>query len=131
MSFSEDRGYVVAAGNSAGFPCRYLCLLIVTAGCTADKKPSKMETALANMAKGVVIPIEAEKRKNPLPVNADTLREGRSIYLQSYAICHGEDGHGHTDIGRTMYPPAMPWPLPMSSTGPTLSFSGLYRMAFG
>jgi mono/diheme cytochrome c family protein len=35
------------------------------------------------------------------------LIEGRKIYLQSCAICHGADGHGHTELGRGMYPPAM------------------------
>lgn len=82
-------------------------LVISRGACTANKEPSKMETTLANTAQYVVIPIEAEKRVNPLPANADTLREGRSIYLQSYAICHGDDGHGHTELGLGMYPPAM------------------------
>ena len=66
-----------------------------------------METTLANMAKDVVIPIEAEKKKNPLPANEDTLRAGERLYLQSCALCHGTDGHGRTELGRSMYPPAM------------------------
>ncbi len=82
-------------------------LVISLGACTANKEPSKVETTLANMAKDVVIPIEAEKKINPLPVNGDSLREGRGLYLQSCAICHGDDGHGHTDLGRGMYPPAM------------------------
>src|SRR5438876_5017759 len=76
-------------------------------GCTANKKPSKVEATLANMAKDVVIPIEAENRKNPLPANEQTLKDGRDIYVQSCAICHGADGHGRTNLGRGMYPPAM------------------------
>jgi len=59
------------------------------------------------MAKDVVIPIEAEKKKNPLPANEDTLRAGERLYLQSCALCHGTDGHGRTELGRSMYPPAM------------------------
>lgn len=82
-------------------------ILIVMGGCTANKKPSKMETTLANMAKDVVIPIEAENKINPLPVSAVAVNEGRKLYLQSCAICHGTDGHGHTELGRGMYPPAM------------------------
>ncbi len=76
-------------------------------GCTAHKQPSRVETTLANMAKDVVIPIEAENLKNPLPWNDEVIRQGQQVYLQSCALCHGTDGHGRTDLGRAMYPPAM------------------------
>ena len=76
-------------------------------GCTAHTQPSKVETTLANMAKDVVIPIEAEGKKNPLPDNDEVTRQGQQIFLQSCALCHGTDGHGRTDLGRNMYPPAM------------------------
>jgi mono/diheme cytochrome c family protein len=82
-------------------------LVIVIGGCTADKRPSKVETTLANMAKDVVIPIEAENKTNPLLASEDSVSEGKKLYLQSCAICHGTDGHGHTELGRGMYPPAM------------------------
>ena len=82
-------------------------LAIVLGGCTADKKPSKVETTLANMAKDVVIPIEVENEINPLRVNKGTSNEGRRLYLQSCAVCHGVDGHGRTELGQSMYPPAM------------------------
>jgi mono/diheme cytochrome c family protein len=82
-------------------------LVIALGGCTANKKPSKVETTLANMAKDVVIPIEAENKPNPLPASKVAVSEGRKLYLQSCAICHGTDGHGYTELGRGMYPPAM------------------------
>jgi hypothetical protein len=44
-------------------------LVVILGGCTADKRPTKVETTLANMAKDVVIPIEAENKTNPLAVN--------------------------------------------------------------
>jgi hypothetical protein len=62
-------------------------LVISLGACTANKESSKVETTLANMAKDVVIPIEAEKKKKTLPVNEDTLREARSICLQSFESC--------------------------------------------
>jgi len=80
--------------------------LLLTA-CTATKTPSKMETTLANMAKDVVIPIEAGDVKDPLPTSPQVVEEGRQAYLQSCALCHGTDGHGATTIGRAMYPPVM------------------------
>ena len=76
-------------------------------GCTAHQQPSRVETALANAAKDVVIPIQAENTKNPLPDSQEVLNQGRELFLQSCAICHGSDGRGETYIGRNMYPPAM------------------------
>ena len=90
---------------------RFAIALIAAAfflgGCTANKSPSTVETTLANMAKDVVIPIEAEKKGNPSSASEDGLHAGRRIYLESCAICHGTDGHGRTELGRSMYPPAM------------------------
>jgi mono/diheme cytochrome c family protein len=82
-------------------------VLVLFPGCTANKQPSKVEATLANMAKDVVIPIEAESRKNPLPASEQAVKEGQELYAQSCAICHGTDGHGRTSLGRAMYPPAM------------------------
>ena len=75
--------------------------------CTANKKPSSFESALANMAKDVVIPLKAHRAKNPIPQGEKAIKAGQQVYLQSCALCHGTDGHGYTDLGRHMYPPAM------------------------
>src|SRR2546425_8426726 len=82
-------------------------LAVLIAGCTAKKQPSKLETTLANMAKDVVIPIEATNLKNPLPASEEVIAQGQQAYMQSCALCHGADGHGRTELGRGMYPPAM------------------------
>jgi mono/diheme cytochrome c family protein len=82
-------------------------LAFLLSACTAHQKPSTVETALANAAKDIVIPIEAEDLKNPLPGNSQVTGEGQQAYLQSCAICHGADGHGQTTLGQGMYPPAM------------------------
>ena len=75
--------------------------------CTANKQPSKIETTLANMAKDVVIPMEARSLKNPLPHDDRVVEQGEQIYMGSCGMCHGMDGHARTDLGRSMYPPAM------------------------
>jgi len=97
--------------RTAQFRFRPTGLIVLTASlaasCTANKQPSKVETALANMAKDVAIPIEAETLANPLPANDDVVSQGRQVYSQSCAVCHGPDGRGSTDLGRNMYPPAM------------------------
>ncbi len=84
-----------------------LALAFMIFACTAHKKPSKVETTLANMAKDVVIPIEAQRNKNPLPDDDETVKQGQQIFLQSCALCHGPDGRGQTELGQNMYPPAM------------------------
>lgn len=84
-----------------------LALGALTFACTAHKQPSRAETTLANMAKDVIIPIQAAQKHNPLPETDQVLEQGRQVFLQSCAICHGSDGHGETDLGRNMYPPAM------------------------
>ncbi len=85
-----------------------LCALnVLTLACSAHKQPSRLETALANMAKDVVIPIEAKNLKNPLLASDEVVGQGEQIYMQACGICHAMDGHAGTDLGRAMYPPAM------------------------
>jgi mono/diheme cytochrome c family protein len=76
-------------------------------GCTADKHPSPEETNLANAAKDVAIPLEAGKMQNPLPDSAEVVSQGQEVFLGACAQCHGADGRGDTDLGRSMAPPAM------------------------
>src|ERR1700761_4019493 len=58
-------------------------------GCTANKHPSQGETALANAAKDVTIPLEAGKKKNPLPETDEVVSQGQEVFLGSCAECHG------------------------------------------
>ena len=76
-------------------------------GCTADKRPSREETNLANAAKDVVIPLEAGKKTNPLPETDEVVSQGQDVFLGSCAQCHGPDGRGDSNIGHNMDPPAM------------------------
>lgn len=94
-------------GGRLAFSFLLAALAGAVLGCTAHKQPSKVETALANIAKDVMIPIEAENLKNPLPTSPEVIQQGRDVYMQSCALCHGADGHARTDLGRAMYPPAM------------------------
>jgi len=88
-------------------PGLFIAVAFLACGCSAHKKPSSVETALANVAKDLVIPMEAEKLKNPLGGDPQTVSQGQQIYVQSCAICHGNDGHGQTTLGQGMYPPVM------------------------
>jgi len=88
----------------AGF---LVAIALMMSACTAHEKPSTVETALANMAKDIAIPIQAEDLKNPLHSDPQIVSQGQQIYLQSCAVCHGTDGHGQTAVGQGMYPPVM------------------------
>lgn len=76
-------------------------------GCTANKQPSQGETNLADAAKDVAIPLEAGKKKNPLPDTDEVVSQGQELFLGSCAQCHAADGRADTSLGRTMAPPAM------------------------
>jgi mono/diheme cytochrome c family protein len=76
-------------------------------GCTADKHPSQGETDLADAAKDVTIPLEAGKMQNPLPDTDEVVGQGQEVFLGSCAQCHGADGRGDSNLGRSMNPPAM------------------------
>ncbi|UWZ85238.1 cytochrome c [Occallatibacter riparius] len=82
-------------------------VVLFASGCSANKKPTKLETALANAAKDVVIPLEAKGLKNPFPASEANIQAGKQIYLQQCALCHAADGHAETKLGLAMYPPAM------------------------
>ncbi|HTY85658.1 MAG TPA: cytochrome P460 family protein, partial [Silvibacterium sp.] len=77
------------------------------AGCKADQHPSQEEGNLANAAKDVAIPLEAGKMKNPLSPTDEIVSQGQEVFLGSCAQCHGADGRGDSDLGRSMNPPAM------------------------
>ena len=84
-----------------------LGLGVAMAGCSAHATPLAIETKLANAAKDVVIPLEAEKLANPTPDTALTLAQGRKVFVERCALCHSRDGHSQNPLGRAMYPPAM------------------------
>ncbi|MGH9467081.1 MAG: c-type cytochrome [Terriglobales bacterium] len=82
-----------------------VCLLAVA--CSARGKPSGLETKLANAAKDVVIPMEAQNKKDPVPNTEATLAQGREIFLAHCALCHSSNGHSQNPLGLAMNPPAM------------------------
>ena len=116
MRESGDRPWVGGQrGNDRRVAPKHVLMLamisatlgILLQGCTADRHPSQGETTLANAAKDVTIPLEAGKKKNPLPETDEVVSQGQEVFLGSCAQCHGADGRADTEIGRNMAPPAM------------------------
>jgi len=49
-------------------------------------------------------PAEADQITNPLKGNADAIKEGKKLYKQQCAICHGDTGKGDGVAGMTLTP---------------------------
>lgn len=81
--------------------------LLLLSGCSAHGKPSAIEVKIANAAKDVVIPFEAESAKNPAPTTPLALAQGQAVFMAHCALCHSSDGHSQNQLGLAMYPPAM------------------------
>jgi mono/diheme cytochrome c family protein len=79
---------------------------LFTTGFSAKTEPHALEVLLARQIRHLAIPIEKRDAPNPVPLNADVLKEGRSHFADHCAICHGNDGSGQTPIGKNVYPKA-------------------------
>lgn len=102
------RGQTVkSALKMCGLVVGVLVCVMYVAGCAAKRKPLPLEDSVANMAKDIAIPIEARNVKSPVLASDAAVKDGEQIYAQNCALCHGIDGHGYTELGRHMFPPAM------------------------
>ncbi len=74
------------------------------AGISARPDPSALEASLARHVRHVAVPFSARALANPVPVDADVLRQARAHFADHCASCHGNDGKGETAMGRALYP---------------------------
>lgn len=79
---------------------------VLLSGCSATRKPSALEAALADAAKKMVFPVEVRGLRNPLSPSLQSINRGRHIYQQYCSFCHDADGRSSTWIGQAVYPPA-------------------------
>jgi mono/diheme cytochrome c family protein len=73
-------------------------------GLSSRATPSRLETLLARNARHLAIPSNARLTQNPLPASPEDLREARLHFADHCAICHANDGSGHTAFGEGLYP---------------------------
>jgi mono/diheme cytochrome c family protein len=71
---------------------------------SARAEPTRLETAVALRLRHLSIPAAERGKTNPLPANAENLREGLEHFADHCAVCHGNSGAGDTTIGRGLYP---------------------------
>ena len=75
-------------------------------GVSAQAEPTAMETMIASTARHFAVPLSARGARNPVPLTAATVGEGRDHFADHCANCHANDGSGRTEIGTSLYPKA-------------------------
>ena len=79
-------------------------ILLIHRGFRATATPPALEVSLARRIRNFAIPSDESDKKNPVPLNSESLRQARDLFLNRCATCHGVDGSGRTPIGGSTYP---------------------------
>ena len=74
-------------------------------GFSARAKPSVIESYVARMIRGLIVPHGIKALVNPLTPTPIVIAEARDHFADHCAICHANDGSGKTKICQGMYPP--------------------------
>jgi len=75
-------------------------------GVSARDTPTRTEAFIARIVRRFATPAAMRRARNPVPLDAAVLAEGRAHWADHCATCHGNDGRGQTEIGRGLYPKA-------------------------
>src|SRR3989454_6639900 len=73
-------------------------------GLSSRATPGKLETMVARKARRLALPANARLAQNPVLASAEELRDARLHFADHCAICHANDGSGHSEIGDGLYP---------------------------
>jgi mono/diheme cytochrome c family protein len=79
---------------------------LMRGGFRANATPSSAEALVARTVRNLSIPGEESRLKNPFEKNSDATRQGRVLFLNRCAVCHGPDGSAQTQAGLNLYPKA-------------------------
>jgi mono/diheme cytochrome c family protein len=86
----------VAAGGYA--------VVLVRRGFSALATPSAIEEFAATMARKMAVPSAYRQLRNPIMPSTENIRRGMEHFSYHCATCHSNDGSGHTQFGRGLYP---------------------------
>jgi len=81
-----------------------IVISILHDGLSARATPTRLEAVLARNARHLAIPSNARLAQNPVLESPEDLREARLHFADHCAICHANDGSGHSEIGEGLYP---------------------------
>jgi len=77
---------------------------VIEHGVSAREAPTYAEAILARTLRHFAVPASLRSSRNPLPLTSAALKEGREHFADHCAQCHGNDGRGQTEMGRSLYP---------------------------
>ena len=83
-----------------------IALFVRGAGISARRQPSGLEARVAKATWRFLVPREYRTKLNPVSPTPDAIRVGLEHWADHCAICHGNDGSGDVQIGRSLHPPA-------------------------
>lgn len=83
-----------------------MLLSMLRNGFSSLDEPSAMEALMASTMRRYATPSDLKDAKNPLPLTAEIVAEGRAHFADHCAGCHGNDGKGQTSMGPKFYPRA-------------------------
>lgn len=75
-------------------------------GLSTRTEPSRVEEFMARSMRRLATPSDVRGVKNPVEPTEAVLDEGLEHFADHCAVCHANDGSGHTEIGRGLYPRA-------------------------
>lgn len=79
---------------------------VASRGLSTRVAPSAVETSIARAMRRLATPTAARQRANPVPPTPAVLEEALAHFADHCASCHGNDGSGSTEMGRSFYPPS-------------------------
>ncbi len=83
-----------------------LFLTTQVAGFSTREQPSAMERWAAQRFRALAVLKNAKSRSNPLADSAEILASARAHWADHCASCHSNNGSGHVEMGKHLYPPA-------------------------
>lgn len=90
---------VVVAGGLAAYS-------VVSRGVSTRVQPGRVERWIALTMRRLATPRDLRGSSNPVAATPEVLEEALEHFADHCASCHGNDGSGRTEIGRSLYPPA-------------------------
>jgi mono/diheme cytochrome c family protein len=75
-------------------------------GLSTRRSPGPFEAFASKQIRAWLVPATARNTTNPLPGNAEILKQGMDHWADHCATCHANNGSGDTEMGRNFYPPA-------------------------
>jgi mono/diheme cytochrome c family protein len=83
-----------------------ILLLLPRDGFSARGEPTAAERLLARTARQLAVPRSGRAARNPVPFSPEVWADARAHFADHCATCHGNDGRGATELGRSLYPKA-------------------------